>query len=255
MVQDAPPLRRLGAPRGRRHVLLLPSVVLAGSVAALAAGSPAAAQADAVDLLRVLAIDASGSIDGDEFRLQREGCAGALTDPAVLSAIVSGRQGAVGVAMVEWGAPGAAATVVGWHRISDPASAERLARTVMDAPRSPQSWNAIGDAVDHAARLIAAAPWPAAEKVIDVSGDGPDMRSLRPVEAARRDAAAQGITVNALAIEGGRPGLSATYEATVIAGNGAFVMTAESRTDFARALRAKLVREIADRGRSASQHA
>ena len=50
-------------------------------------------------------------------------------------------------------------------------------------------------------------------------------------------------------------GLGATYEATVIAGNGAFVMTAESRADFARALRAKLVREIADGGRSASQHA
>ena len=31
----------------------------------------------------------------------------------------------------------------------------------------------------------------------------------------------------------------------VIAGVGAFVMTAESRADFARALRAKLVREIA----------
>ena len=49
----------------------------------------------------------------------------------------------------------------------------------------------------------------------------------------------------ALAIEGGRPGLSRTYEETVIAGDGAFVMTAESRADFARAMRAKLIREIA----------
>ena len=51
--------------------------------------------------------------------------------------------------------------------------------------------------------------------------------------------------INALAIEGDRPGLRQTYEATVIAGPGAFVMAAESRADFARALRAKLVREIA----------
>lgn len=86
---------------------------------------------------------------------------------------------------------------------------------------------------------------PAAEKVVDVSGDGPDMRGLRPVEVARRDAAAQGITVNALAVEGGRPGLTATYEATVIAGNGAFVMTADFRADFVRTLHTKLVREIA----------
>ena len=79
----------------------------------------------------------------------------------------------------------------------------------------------------------------------DQSGDGPDMRGYCSIEAARRDAAAQGITVNALAIEDRRPGLATTYEATVIAGVGAFVMTAESRADFARALRAKLVREIA----------
>lgn len=243
MTQHTRLFRRHGEPLERRRALLLPAT-LAGS-ALWPTASRAAAQVEAVDLLLVLAIDASGSIDADEFRLQREGCAGALTQPAVLSAIASRPQGAIGIAMVEWGTPGGAATVVDWHRVSDPVSAERLARAVMDTPRSRQSWNAIGDAVDHAARLIAAAPWRAAEKVIDVSGDGPDMRGLRPVEAARRDAAAQGITINALAIENGRSGLGATYEATVIAGAHAFVMTADSRADFARALRAKLVREIA----------
>ncbi len=239
MIQDTAPPCLPGA-LSRRQALLL-SAVLVGAVAP----PDAIAQADAVDLLLVLAIDASGSIDTDEFRLQREGCAEALVHQAVLSAIASRPQGVIGVALVEWGAPGGAATVVGWHRVSSLASAERLAAAVVDAPRSPQSWNAIGDAVDHAARLIATAPWQAVERVIDVSGDGPDMRGLRSIGAARRDAAAQGITVNALAIEDRRPGLAATYEATVIAGVGAFVMTAESRTDFARALRAKLVREIA----------
>ncbi|UFN47597.1 DUF1194 domain-containing protein [Roseomonas sp. OT10] len=223
----------------RRGALLLPG--------ALALGAAAAARAEPgeVDLLLVLAIDASGSIDADEFRLQREGCAEALAHPAVLSAVASRPLGAIGVAMVEWGAPGGAATVVDWHRLDGVVAAERLGRAVMEASRSRQSFNAIGDAVDHSARLIAAAPWRAREKVIDVSGDAPDMRSLRPIEQARQDAVAQGITVNALAIEGGRTGLTATYEATVIAGDGAFVMTAESRADFARALRAKLVREIA----------
>ena len=240
MIQTSP-LRGLpGAAWRRRQTLLLPAVL-----SGVAAPPRAVAQAGAVDLLLVLAIDASGSIDADEFRLQREGCAGALVHPVVLSAIASRPLGVIGVALVEWGAPGGAATVVDWHRVSDAASADRLAEAVMTAPRSPQSWNAIGDAVDHAARLIATAPWSAAEKVIDVSGDGPDMRGLRPVEVARHDAAAQGITVNALAIEHNRPGLGITYQATVIAGDGAFVMTAESRADFARALRAKLVREIA----------
>ena len=220
----------------RRAALLLPPAVLAGGAAAQEAG---------VDLLLVLAIDASGSIDADEFRLQREGCAEALTHPAVLSAIGAGSRAAIGVALVEWGAPGGAATVVGWHRISGAASAGTLARAVVEAPRSRQSWNAIGDAVDHAAALIASAPWAATERVIDLSGDAPDMRGFNPVEIARQAAAAQGITVNALAIEGGRPGLTGVYEETVIAGDGAFVMTADTRADFARAMRAKLIREIA----------
>ena len=225
---------------GRRAALLLPAALSAGPALA----QPGAPFAE-LDLLLVLAIDASGSIDEDEFRLQREGCAEAITHPSVLSAIAAGRRAAIGVALVEWGAPGGAATVVEWHRIAGTPSARAFALAVTGAPRSRQSWNAIGDAVDHAAALIASAPWPAAERVIDLSGDAPDMRSLRPVEEARRAAAAQGITVNALAIEGGRPGLTRTYEETVIAGDGAFVMTAETRADFARALRAKLIREIA----------
>ncbi|MBP0492962.1 DUF1194 domain-containing protein [Pararoseomonas indoligenes] len=224
----------------RRAALLLPPALAAGQAAA-----QGAEQGGAVDLLLVLAIDASGSIDADEFRLQREGCAEALTHPAVLSAITAGPRGSIGVALVEWGAPGGAATVVDWHRVTGSSDAQALARAVIEAPRSRQSWNAIGDAVDHAASLIAAAPWPARHRVIDLSGDAPDMRSINPVEVARRAAAAQGITVNALAIEGGRPGLTRTYEETVIAGDGAFVMTADSRADFARALRAKLIREIA----------
>ena len=42
-----------------------------------------------MDLLLVLAADASGNIDADEFRLQREGCAGAPVHPDMLAAIAS----------------------------------------------------------------------------------------------------------------------------------------------------------------------
>ena len=57
-----------GALWRRRQALLLPAA-LSGAVAPRTAAS--AARADAVDLLLVLAVDASGSIDADEFRLQR----------------------------------------------------------------------------------------------------------------------------------------------------------------------------------------
>jgi len=66
--------------------------------AALAAPTSVAAREE-VDLLLALAVDASGSIDADEFRLQREGYAEALSHPAVLAAVASKPRGAVAVAM------------------------------------------------------------------------------------------------------------------------------------------------------------
>ncbi len=225
---------------GRRAVLAAPTAL---------AGAALAQPAAAVDLLLVLAVDASGSIDTDEFALQREGLAEALSHPAVLAGILSGPRSAIGVAMVEWGAPGGAVTVVDWMRIADAASAAAAAGAFRDAPRSRQSFNAIGDALVHAGALLRAAPWAAAERTIDVSGDGPDMRSHVGAPAARDALVAAGVTVNALAIEASsawRDGrLAALYERDVVGGPGAFVMRAEGRADFARAIRAKLIHEIA----------
>jgi hypothetical protein len=224
----------------RRQLLALPA-----GLAAAAPATPALAAGPGVDVALVLAVDASGSIGEDEFRLQREGCAEAVTHPAVLAAIRGGALGRVGFAMVEWGAPEAAATVVGWQAVADAATAAALAGAFRRAPRSAQSWNAIGDAIDHARTLLAACPFEATRQVIDVSGDGPDMRGLRRAPEARDAAVEAGITINALAILRGRPGLVDSYGAEVIGGPGAFVMAADGRGDFARALRAKLVREIA----------
>ena len=211
--------------------------------------SPALAQGQAVDLLLVLAVDASGSIDDDEFSLQREGIAEALSHAAVLSAVRSRPRQAIGVAMVEWGSPGGAATVVDWLRVSDLASGEAAARAFRDAPRSRQSYNAIGDALVHAGELLDRAPWSATERTIDVSGDGPDMRGRVPAPTARDALVARGVVVNGLAIEASsswRDGrLAALYERDVIGGPGAFVVRAEDRRDFARAMRAKLIREVA----------
>jgi len=205
-----------------------------------------------VDTALVLVVDASGSISEGEFRLQREGIALAVTDEGVLSAILSGAHQRIAVAYVEWGGPMMAQTMVGWSVVEDGASAEAFAAAVLAAPRSSQSYNAIGDAIDHAAELLRQCPCRPTRRVIDVSGDNPDNRSIRPAPVARDAAVAQGMTVNALAIlEGdpigpsGKPLLVENYEREVIGGPGAFVMPAESRRDFARALRQKMVLEIA----------
>lgn len=211
---------------------------------------PAGAQTP-VDLALVLAVDASGSISGAEFELQKHGIAEAVTDPRVLAAIQNGQIRRLAIAYVEWGGPGQATTVVDWHLIEDPASAEAFAQAVIAAPRSLQSYNAIGDALAHATALLAACPCEAMRQVIDLSGDNPDNRSLLPAPQARDRAVAQGITINALAIlehdltgPSGKPLLVESYENEVIGGPGAFVLPAEGRQSFTEALLDKMILEI-----------
>ena len=204
-----------------------------------------------VDVALVLTVDASGSIDHPEFQLQKEGIAGAVADPEVLSTIQSGRNGRIAIAYVEWGAPGGAQMMVDWMLVGDAASAAAFGNAVLQAPRSIQSYNAIGDAIDLAVRLFDACPCQPTRRIIDVSGDNPDNRSHHPGPLARDAAVAKGITINALAIvqdgrlgASGKPWLVETYERTIIGGFAAFAIAANSRADFARALREKMVLEI-----------
>ena len=141
--------------------------------------------------------------------------------------------------------------MVDWMLVEDAASAAAFGNAVLQAPRSIQSYNAIGDAIDLAVRLFDVCPCQPTRRIIDVSGDNPDNRSHHPAPLARDMAVAAGITINALAIvqDGrlgaeGKPWLVETYERTVIGGFAAFAIAANSRADFARALREKMVLEI-----------
>ena len=127
-----------------------------------------------------------------------------------------------------------------------------FAMDVRNAPRAPQSYNAIGDGMALATQLIANCACKPTRKVIDVSGDNPDMRGDVPSSVARDQAVKAGVTVNALAIlnddrkgPSGQPWLVEVYQRDVIGGPGAFVIPAQTRTDFDRALRQKLIQEIA----------
>ncbi len=61
----------------------------------------AEAQVD-VDLELVLAVDASGSVDQQEYALQIQGIAASFRDETVLAALRSGAQGRIAVALVTW---------------------------------------------------------------------------------------------------------------------------------------------------------
>jgi hypothetical protein len=217
---------------------------------------PAMAQGGQVDLELVLAVDASGSIDEDEARLQRAGWADAITNPRVLGAIRSGRHRAIAVMFLEWAAIGCENVAVGWTRISDAASAQKFAQGIRKAGRL-DCWggNAIGDAVGFATKSILTNNFQAKRKVIDVSGDGPNTLG-QPILLARERALASGITINGLVIVDpdrffnapGGGSLDDYYRTRIAGGPGSFVMVAKSGRNFRQAALAKLVREIATRG-------
>jgi len=215
----------------------------------IAAGARAA---EPVDLELVLAADGSGSIDADEFRLQRQGYAEAITSEAVLAAIRGGRQGVIALAFVEWAGPESVHTIVDWMVIRGANDARAFATRLTSAPRVALGYNSISEAIAHSTRLIEGNDYQGARKVIDVSGDGPQIGG-RPLALMRAQALSAGITINALLIRrdgGGRPGpggmpLGEHYARDVIGGFGAFVMTVESEGEFAQAVRRKMVLEIA----------
>lgn len=221
------------------------------AVALALLAAPVAAQ-EAVDLELVFAADGSGSIDEDELRLQRRGWAEALMSREVLNGIRGGPRGAIAVAFLEWGGPQSQVLVVDWLVVRDEASARTFAAKLVAAPRGAVGYNSISNAIDASVRLMETNAYEGARKVIDVSGDGPNIGG-RPLEAARREALAKGFTINALAIRrpGGRPGgpggmaLEDYYGRDLIGGPGAFVEIADETRPFAVAARRKLLTEIA----------
>ncbi len=223
---------------------------LLAAPAALAA-LPANA-AEPVDLLLVLAVDVSRSIDEDEARLQRQGYRSGITDPRVLEVVGRGMLGAIAVAYVEWAGFEYQRLVIPWTRIGGAADAQRWAETLDEAPRASLSWTSISGAIDFSRRVLAESPFEGTRRVIDVSGDGVN-NSGRPTERARDEAVAEGIVINGLPIINDRPSfgrppplpLDQYFQQNVIGGPGSFMVVAEDFDAFGTAVRRKLMREIA----------
>lgn len=231
---------RMGRSTGRAVGVLLRAVVCLG----LAVWS---ARADEVDLLLVLAVDTSGSVNEERFELQKRGYVAAFRDARLVRAIQGGGHGAIGVTMTQWTGPAMQVWTVPWTLVSDAGSAARFADAVAAAPRQLfGGGTSISGAVTHAATLFARAPFTALRHVIDVSGDGANNRGM-PAGLARDAAVAQGITINGLPILGLEPELDVYYRDHVIGGPRAFLIVAQGFESFADAILRKLILEIAAR--------
>jgi Ca-activated chloride channel family protein len=207
-------------------------------LAAALAGLPAAACETAL----VLAIDVSGSIDAADYRLQADGLAAALADPAVAEALVRGE---VALAVVHWSGLGQQAVVLPWQRMRDAAAVGRFAAAAGAAPRAfAGSDTAVGEGLRFALAQFAAVS-DCRRRVIDVSGDGQENTGFTDGRA-RTAAVAAGVAINAIAIEEPGPAAPVTaYFGRRVVTPGGFVVTARGYADYARALRLKLRRELA----------
>ncbi len=210
-----------------------------------------------VDLELVLAVDISGSVDNFEAQTQREGYIAAITHPSVIEAIQSTFNGKIAVTYVEWADAYLQDQLVGWHVVSDEASAAAFAAALNSQPLARGFRTSISHAIDFSADLFANNGFAGMRKVIDISGDGPNNRG-RPLALAREEAISKGITINGLPILNDRPQpwgpmgtpkdmkLNLYFDDRVIGGPGAFSVPAESFEDFRAAILSKLIREIAN---------
>lgn len=232
-------------------------VALAVAIAAWAP-PPAAAEDGQVDLLLVLAVDISRSVDEKKFRLQREGYASAIVDPRVVRAMQAGAFGRIAICYMEWASDQDQRVIVEWTRVGTPDEAKEVSDRIRDAPRAFMGRTAIGAAIDYSMNLLSRSPFGAPRQIIDVSGDGTN-NSGRDVTLARDAAIERGVIINGLVILSEIPlptnpmhthppgGLTAYYQNNVIGGPGAFVLEAQSFESFGQLLIQKLIKEIAAR--------
>lgn len=212
------------------------------------------ADAAPVDVALVLAVDMSGSMDIEEAQVQRMGYVEALRHPDFINAVTAGLNGRIAISYFEWAGSVNETSVVNWRLIDDAQDAAELAEHLASRPVFTRRGTSISNAITFASKLIAANPYEAMRRVVDISGDGPNNLGP-PVDPARNAAVASGIIINGLAIiirpSAGTASLDRYYADCVIGGPGSFVLPVHQPEDFAVAIRQKLVMEVSGAGTAA----
>lgn len=226
------------------------ATVLLCALAMLA--EPAQADGIEVDLELMLMVDVSRSMSPYELEIQRRGYAEALQSDAVFAAIQNGAYQRVAIAYVEWAGSRSQRVIVDWKILQTREDLRRFAEILANDFNTDLRRTSISGAIAYAADSLETNIYAGLRQVIDISGDGPNNNGA-PVTGARDAAVAKGITINGLPLMtrdgmGSRwhlDDLDAYYRACVIGGPGAFVIPVLNWTEFAEAVRRKLVLEIA----------
>lgn len=220
----------------------------------LLAFSASAQDKKEVDLALALAIDISGSIDPDEAKLQREGYVQAFRDPVIVKAILGGSHGRIAVAYYEWSDAWVQRLLIDWTLLDSEAAIMEFTARLANAPISIARRTSISGAIRYALPLFGRSPYEAERKVLDISGDGSN-NDGGLVTDMRYEALKERIVINGLPIMNDRPNpfgfpsesdLDKYYLHCVTGGPRSFVEVATNFEDFPRAVRKKLLQEVAN---------
>jgi len=215
------------------------------------AGSADAA-GDEVDAAIVFAVDASFSMDPAAAGLQREGHAAALRSQEVQSAIAAGLIGCIAITYVEWSGVGNLHTVLPWTTVCDAAAATEAGDIISKQGdraigRRLRSRTSLSFALDASSLILDRFSGRTERKIIDISANGSNNDGL-PVSESRERTLAKGHIVNAIVLSREEPDvepdLPGYFSAMVAGGPGSFVIVPDEPSDYALAIRRKLVLEI-----------
>lgn len=200
--------------------------------------------ARACELALVIALDVSRSVDKYEYALMRNGVGQAFMDNDVID-LIEWMPGGMKVTVTQWGGVGQQRQPIFWRHLSDRQSVARFVAELVDIDRG--FWMAdtnVSEALLHADQMFRQVGAACRRQVIDVSGDGVANAGPKvlPIAAA---VGSKGVTINGLVVSGARPDPVAYYVAEVIHGPMAFVEVTHSYQDYARAMKRKLLRELA----------
>ncbi len=216
------------------------------ALGAICLGTPMARAASTVDVGLVLAVDVSGSVSEDRYRLQMSGIAAAFEDRSVQDAILSGPRRSLAITLVQWSDKPQVS--VPWTVIASAGDAAAFAAKVRIAPRLASQFTCMSRMLRFVAdKVLTRMPVKSDRTVVDVSGDGHDNCNPQvPVDAVRDELVAGVVTINGLPIlEGDEASILAPwYRDHVIGGAGAFLLPAAGFKDFGRAIRQKFITEV-----------
>jgi len=192
------------------------------------------------DTALLLSIDVSSSIDAGEYRLQIDGLADALLDPEVIDTLLLGQSA---LAVVQWSGVNRQGLVLGWDRMTSVEAVQDFATRTRTLQRAfVDSDTAIGDAIRFSVRQFSEVA-DCNRRVIDISGDGPQNAGISALIASQT-AEADGVIINGIAIESIGVAMTNYYRRTIVTSDG-FVETARGHLDYPRAIRQKILRELA----------